>query len=164
MTEILGAWVRTLAVGAMFCGAVLALTPEGSEKRAVKLVCGAALTLLLLAPLRDLDAFRLPELTVSGRVLTERLLAEAEAISEESRLALIRAETEEYIWDASRSLGIARLGIRLDFDWEGDIPVPRSISLRGSWTEEQRTRLSLLLGGELGIPASRQEWSPDIAD
>ena len=59
MTEALAEWVRMLAIGALFTGTVTALVPEGSEKRAVKLVSGVVMTLLLLAPLKTLDAEKL---------------------------------------------------------------------------------------------------------
>ncbi len=161
--EALGAWVRTLVIGAVFCAVVLALVPEGGEKRALRFVCSAVLILLLLGPLASLEPGKLGALLEDAEALEGDVGELAGEAGKESRIALIRQGTEEYIWDAARSLGIGRLGIRLTFDERGEIPVPRTISLSGSWTEEQQSRLSLLLEGELGIPPERQNWSLDDA-
>lgn len=159
----LAEWVRTLAVGAVFTGAVLALVPEGSEKRAVKLVCGAVLTLLLLAPLRTLDAETLVRQPAALRLLTEGFREEAGEISEEAAEAFIRDAAEEYILDAARRLGVPQPGVRLTLHGSGAQSVPWAAELTGGFTEAQRDRLSLLLEGELGIPAERQIWSVDDA-
>jgi len=130
----------------------LLLRRSGEEK--TLLLGMAASVTICLACLRSLEDAEALEGDVG------ELAGEA---GKESRIALIRQGTEEYIWDAARSLGIGRLGIRLTFDERGEIPVPRTISLSGSWTEEQQSRLSLLLEGELGIPPERQNWSLDDA-
>lgn len=162
--EALGAWVRTLVMGAIFCAVALSLVPEGGEKRALRFVCSAVLTLLLLGPLASLEPGKLGALLEGTETLQGEVGELAERAEKESRIALIRRGAEEYIWDAAKNLGIGRLGIRLELDERGALPVPWSISLSGSWTEAQRTRLSLLLEGELGIPPERQNWSMDDAD
>ena len=159
MIDALAQWVRTLAAGAVFCAAVLLLVPEGSGKRAVKLVCAAVLTILLIGPLRQLDASRLTDLIAVKKLKRSELAANAEELSEELLGNIIREETEEYIWDAARRLGITELGVRLRLkDIEG-LPCPWSIDVTGSYTASQKEELSLLLEGELGIPRERQTWS-----
>ena len=162
--EALGVWVRTMAIGAIFCAVVLALVPEGGEKRALRFVCSAVLTLLLLGPLTSLEPGMVSEWLEGAEKLEGNLGELAGEAEKESRDALIRQGAEEYIWNAARSLGIQRLGIRLVLDERGKIPVPWAISLSGNWTEAQQSRLSLLLEGELGIPPERQNWSMDDAD
>lgn len=163
MTAALAEWVRTLAIGAVFTGAVLALVPEGSEKRAVKLVCGAVMTLLLLAPLKTLDADQPARQPAELRLLTEEFREEAGEISKEAAEAFIRGTAEEYILDAARRLGVPQPGVRLTLRGSGAQSLPWAVELTGSYTEAQRVRLSLLLEGELGIPAERQIWSVDDA-
>ena len=159
MIQILSEWVRTLAAGALFCAAVLSAAPEGGGKRALRLLCAVCMTLLLLRPLARLDLDRLAE-DLSGQKLREAgLRTEAEDISAETLRRLIREETEEYIWTAAAGLGIPRLGVRLTLRDGEEYPYPWKAELRGNWTEEQRTRLSRLLAGELGIPETRQTWS-----
>ena len=154
-------WVRTLALAGVFCAAVLLLIPEGSEKRAVKLVCACLLTLLLIRPLKSLDVQRLTELLTAQRLEQSGLTEETEELSMELLESIIREETEAYIWDAARRLDIGRLGIRLRLKTEGGLPCSWSIDLTGEASAQQRERLSLLLEGELGIPRERQVWSTD---
>lgn len=164
MIDALAQWVRTLAAGAIFCAAALLLVPEGSGKRAVKLVCAAVLTILLVGPLRQLDADRLAELLTVQKLDSAVLTADAEELSEELLGSIIRKETEEYIWDAARRLGIAELGVRLRLRTVDGLPCPWSVELTGKYTKDQREELSLMLEGELGIPGERQTWSETDAD
>ncbi len=164
MIDALAQWVRTLAAGAIFCAAALLLVPEGSGKRAVKLVCAAVLTILLVGPLRQLDAERLAELLTVQKLESAAFTADAEELSEELLGSIIRKETEEYIWDAARRLGIAELGVRLRLRTVDGLPCPWSVELIGKYTKDQREELSLMLEGELGIPGERQTWSETNAD
>ena len=163
MIGVLSDWVRTLAMGAVFCGAVLLLIPEGSEKRAVRLTCALVLTILLIAPLQRLDARQLTELITLQRMEGQGLTEEADELSMELCTRIIREKTEEYIWDAARRLGIGKLGVRLRLRETGGLPCPWSIDLTGTVTDAQKEELSLLLEGELGIPRQRQTWSVDDA-
>ena len=163
MIGVLSDWVRTLAMGAVFCGAVLLLIPEGSEKRAVRLTCALVLTILLIAPLQRLDARQLTELITLQRMEGQGLTEEADELSMELCTRIIREKTEEYIWDAARRLGIGKLGVRLRLQETGGLPCPWSIDLTGTVTDAQKEELSLLLEGELGIPRQRQTWSVDDA-
>lgn len=164
MIETLGSWVRGLAIGGIFCAVVLALAPEGSPKRAVKISCALLLTLLLLSPLASLDGEGLGELLTRARLMSQGLTERAEELSLEACRSLIRAETEEYIWTIARRLGISTLGIRLELRDGEELPYPWAIELMGEWTEEQRRELSSLLAGELGIEPERQMWSTEDAD
>ena len=147
MIGVLSDWVRTLAMGAVFCGAVLLLIPEGSEKRAVRLTCALVLTILLIAPLQRLDARQLTELITLQRMEGQGLTEEADELSMELCTRIIREKTEEYIWDAARRLGIGKLGVRLRLKETGGLPCPWSIDLTGTVTDAQKEELSLLLEG-----------------
>ncbi len=164
MIRFLEEWVRTLAVGAVFCAVVLLLISEGSEKRAVKLICAVMLTLLLVRPLQSLDADTLTEALGRYKLQMRTLAEDTEDLSQELYRSIILRETEEYIWDAARKLEIPRLGIRLRLKESGETVYPWSVDLTGRYTEEQRDKMSLLLEGELGIPLERQTWSMDDAD
>ena len=164
MIHILGEWVRTLAVGAIFCAFSLLLIPDGSEKRAVKLTCAAVLTLLLILPLKELDTEELAELLTVQRLGDEGITLDTEELSMELCADIIRKETEEYIWDAARRLGISELGIRLRLSSGEGLPCPWAVDLKGNVTELQKEELSMLLEGDLGIPRERQSWSRNDAD
>ena len=164
MTDVLAAWVRSTAAGAVFCGIALLLLPEGGEKRAVRLVCGLAMLLILLRPLLSMDAERFAELLSIRRLQADRLLEETDDLSLDLCRRIIMEETEAYIWDAAARLGITRLGVRVQLRDGEELPYPWSIDLTGDITELQREQLSLLLEGELGIPRQRQTWSKRDAD
>ena len=159
MIRILSELVRTLSVGAVFCAVVLLLIPEGSEKRSVKLICAVMMTILLIRPLRELDWERLTELLTVQRLQVSDIAQSADDLSRELCSSIIREETEEYIWDAARRLGITKLGVRLRLNDAEGLPCPWSIDITGSYTAKQKEELSLLLEGELGIQRERQTWS-----
>ena len=159
MSGVLGDWVRSLVSGAFLSAVVLALTPEGKSRGAVKFVLGVLMTLLLLRPLvtwkPEDAALRFSELRRSAAGFSES----SENLGAELTEAFIRKETEEYIWSAAERLGITELGVRLTLRQTEDGTIPWEAALRGSWTEAQRAELSFLLEGELGIPQARQFWS-----
>ena len=159
MMDTLGSWVRSLTAGAFLSALVLALTPDGKNKAAVKFVLGVMLTLLLLRPLKSWEpeqtALRFSELQLREHSLYET----GEALTADLTEAFIRKETEEYIWSAAERLGISELGVRIILRRTENGPIPWEAALRGSWTEAQRGELAFLLEGELGIPAERQAWS-----
>ena len=148
---------------AALCGAALLLIPESSEKRAVKLVCGLVLTLLLLKPLRSPDIGRFAEILNTPRLGESGLAEKTDALSLDLCRELIRSGTEEYIWDAAQRLGISHLGIRLGMRDGEELPYPWTIELTGEYTSLQKEQLSLLLEGDLGIARERQVRSTDDA-
>ncbi len=163
MIGVFSEWVRNLAVAAAFCAVVLLLIPEGREKRAVRLTCALMLAILMIRPLRQLDTERIAEVLTLHRMERSGITEDADELSLKLCERIIRTETEEYIWDAARRLGIGKLGIRLRMKTDGALPIPWSIGLTGTVTEEQKEQLSLLLEGELGIPRQRQTWSVENA-
>ena len=142
---------------------MLLLIPEGREKRAVRLTCALMLAILMIRPLRQLDTERIAEVLTLHRMERSGITEDADELSLKLCERIIRTETEEYIWDAARRLGIGKLGIRLRMKTDGALPIPWSIGLTGTVTEEQKEQLSLLLEGELGIPRQRQTWSVENA-
>ncbi len=152
-------WLCPLLCGAVFAALTLSLTPEGSTKRTVRFILGVFMTLLVLQPIRRMKTewnaawFSLEHLD------TADFLQDTERISQQLTEAFIKKEAEAYIWNAADRLGIRDLGVCIGLQTEEGCPVPYEISLRGCWTEEQKTALTFLLEGELGIPRERQDWS-----
>ena len=60
--------------------------------------------------------------------------------------------------DKARGLGFeCAAEVTYAYDEDG-VPRPWEIAARGGWTQEQRSRLELLLEEELGVPAQRQYY------
>ena len=52
-------WVRAIAGASMLCAAALVLTPKGSVKNVLRLLCGIVLLLTVIKPLAGFDPARL---------------------------------------------------------------------------------------------------------
>lgn len=164
MIQTLGSWLRTLIAGAFFVSLILALAPDGKNREALRFTAGMLMTLLLILPLSKLDVGKLRMPTDTDRLRVSEIEAAANAQAEEVYSSFIRRETEEYIWSAAGELGIETLGVSLTLQTDGAYPYPWEITLRGAYSPEQKTALSLLLESELGIPPERQRWSETDAD
>ena len=164
MTALLTDWLRPLIAGAILIALLLTLAPEGRGKNVLKFASGALMTLLLLRPMTGKGLKDLYGSFESGMpdaaVIEEAAAKQAEAVYD----SFICRETEEYIWNAARELGVETLGVRVVTDTEGAEPVTWEVYFRGCWSEAQRSTLSRLLETELGIGAERQYWSETDAD
>lgn len=159
MIELLESWLRPLLAGALLSSLIAALIPEGRTKGTLRFVLGLLMTVLLLQPIRlmktewNAEWFSLERLEAAG------FRQEMAEVTQELTESFIKREAEEYIWNAAERIGIRELGVRIALRAGECGPVPYEISLRGCWTEEQKTALAFLLEGELGIPQERQDWS-----
>jgi hypothetical protein len=70
---------------------------------------------------------------------------------------LITDAAETYILDKASALQLA-LSASVTCRVEDTYPVPWSVRLEGSPTEQQRKALTEIIREELGIPEERQEW------
>lgn len=164
--SVIRGWILSICAGAVLCGAVQALTPQGKNGSAVRLACGFLTVALLIGPLRDFD-FDQYALSMSRiKSVGEQYAGEALSGGEEMLGTVIERESETYILDKAEELGIA--GATADvsaklFEEEG-YPYPYSVELGGEAASEQRNALSSYIEGELGIPAERQYWSVGYED
>lgn len=157
MTEWLRQWIIGLCAASVITACAQSITPGGAVKKVLRLICGLVLTLVLVAPLGelDMDSYALSLASYRSRVaaLTEEL--------DETEKRLDRLYIEEgcaaYILDEAHALGLEGR-VEVSAKWRDDCWVPWEASLHMSGTEEQHRRLAARLTAELGIVEERQYW------
>lgn len=144
-----------LTAAAILAALVRRLSPAGGAGRAARLGAGLLVLLTAFGPLAEVDTLAAAQsLTRSGfAVTTEDVSAEANNLLSD----LISQEAETYILDKARDMDLT-LSVTVETRADGAYPVPWSVTIRGSFTEEQRSALSQTISQELGVPEDRQEW------
>lgn len=152
-------WLLGVAATALVVALAEAIAPEGSVKKVCKLAGGLALMLAALSPLVGVLGGDMPARADGG--WREQARQYEQELTEESGqmyLAIIERETAAYVMDKARGLGFeCAAEVTYAYDEDG-VPRPWEIAARGGWTQEQRSRLELLLEEELGVPAQRQYY------
>lgn len=158
MTDFLRNWILSLAGTALVCAAALRLTPEGRVKSVLRLLCGVCLTAALLSPLLNaaLDSYPL-ELARYRAQGAAAAAAGSEARRDLDR-AIIERETEAYILDKARALGLPLRAADVALRWSTEgVWLPESVTLTGPYSEA----LARAVEAELGIPRRAQHWRTD---
>ena len=151
--------IRQLCGMSILCGAAMNLTPEGSIRRVMNVLCSAVLITCLLGGVRGFDyEVYADELARNGQ-REQRFRQEAEDARDRFSRLVIQDRVRAYILDKAGQRGLTLENVTVQTEWNTDgFWVPRSIVLEGYWQEEERETFSRLLAAELGVPEERQEW------
>ncbi len=156
--SILRNWLLGVTAAALAVSLAQALTPDGAVKKVGRLVGGLVLLLAVTRPLMALDP---AALAVTAAAYTIPGAEEAGAGGEEVLKTLIAQKAGAYIVDKGRALGLAcEAEVTVtedDLGW----PVPWSVTVTGTWTEEQERLLSQVVWEDLAIPAERQDFQKE---
>ena len=155
MTELLRNWILSLTGTALVCAAALRLTPEGRVKPVVRLLCGVCMAAALLSPLMGTALESYPLELARYRARGEAIAGEGTAIRADLDRDIIERETEAYILDKARTLGVPLTGAHVALRWSTEgVWLPESAELTGPYDP----RLAGIIEAELGIPRSAQNW------
>lgn len=159
MTAWFRTWILGLAATALFCSVAMAVVPKGRSAGVLRLVCGIALTLSLLAPLVTVDPAAYLEEVTSFSATYRDITAAAEEQAKSLYRGIIEEESAAYIWDKAERCQIALTSVAVTAEWddvtENWLPYRVTIHLTAYSVP---TELSAAIEYELGIPAERQEW------
>ena len=152
--DILGQYALRVIVGALICGILLSMVPEGAYEKLLRLLCGVFLTVILLSPLIKIDWE--PNLDFFADVLDEgkRQAAVGEDLARQETERIISQRLEAYILDKAGQKG-ADLHVMVILDADG---LPVKAELRGEVTEQARQELSDIMEDALGIAKENQLW------
>ena len=156
MTELLRSWILSLAGTALVCAAALRLTPEGRVKPVVRLLCGVCMAAALLSPLVGTALDTYPLELARYRARGAAIAGEGTAIRAGLDRDIIERETEAYILDKARSMGVPLTAVRVALRWSAEgVWLPEGAELTGPYS----AALARLIEAELGIPQTAQNWS-----
>ena len=148
-------WLTAVAAVTLLLSVAQLLVPPGSLWEIASFVGGLILLAAMMQPLLkiDLSDIRLDFSSYQGAV--EQRQAELENTQKEELTSLIEAETEAYISDKAKSMGLTlKVRVTAEAD-ESGMPVPVRVEVTGPWSGG----LSGWLETELGLPAERQVWN-----
>ena len=148
------AWLLGIVLTSLAAGLARQLAPKGREQAMVRLAGGLLLALAILRPLAG-GSWAGLELEADGLTLRGEELADAYRKNQQEALSAIIAEkTEAYIWDKANRLGLVCAVSVTAPPGESGIPLPASVTIRGTYSGE----LARWLEEEVGIPAEKQIW------
>ena len=160
MTEIFRNWILSLTATALFCSVALAIAPKGRATDVLRLVCGIALALALVAPLVQVDLSDYMDSLSSFSRMYRDITIQAEEEAESLYRGIIEEECAAYIWDKAELYGIVLTEVSVVAEWddmtENWLPYAVSIEVPSGTNIAE---LSAVMEAELGIPTERQEWN-----
>lgn len=157
MMGVIREWLLGVTCSAMVMALAESLAPEGGVKKVCRLAGGLVLLLAAIGPVVKLDEDAMAKALAEYRVTAQDY---SDSLAERNNLlykTIIEENTAAYILDKAEEMGIScQVEVTYAYDDEGS-PYPCSVTVRGSWTEEQQIHLSLFLENDLGISVQRQQ-------
>lgn len=150
----LGQYVVSLTAAALISGMLLAMVPEGTTQKLLRLVCGIFLTITALSALPGLKQPDLTAYLENYQQEGEALAAMGEENGRRDQLECIKQAMESYILDQAAALG-ADVHPDITMAEEGTV---RRVVLAGRYRQDQRRTLAAILTNDLGIPEENQQW------
>jgi len=154
--SFLRTWLLGVTAAALAVALAQALTPEGTVKKALRLIGGLVLVLAVVKPLTA----HIPESLVPDTVGLPAIQA-ADKAGEEVMKTLIAQKAGAYIVDKGSALGLTCTAEVTAAEDESGWPVPWSVTVSGNWTGEQKRQLSRAIAEELDIPEGRQTFQKE---
>ena len=159
MSEFVHNYIQTLVCSALFCFLALALTPEGSGKKAVGIACAAALMIAVITPVASIDLSGYSKTLTEYKLKAEKYADSGIAESENLNRLYIQDKCQAYILDEAKEMGADIDEVTVSAEWSNDgfwYPVSCEISYRCN--DAKRAELEARIGAQLGISKEEQKW------
>lgn len=151
----LGKYIVSLIVTALLSGILIALFPDGTTPKILRMVCGIMLCLCVLNPLTQ---FTVPQYDdIFSDYLEEGTQAAEQGakIAQYERDELIKYGLETYVLEKASVLG-ADITANVQLDMDGN---PIHITVNGTASNTIQKELKQMISNDLGIPEEDQQWS-----
>ena len=160
MAEALRAWLNAVIYTGVICGIALMITPGGRVKKALTVLCGAAMCVAFISPLAGIDLDGYSETLAGFKLEAEAFAAQGESYSKNLNRTIIEDECEAYILDKAEKLGVQLDEVEVLAVWSDEgYWYPSEAAIKGSLNQDQRERMSAYIEAELGISTDKQQWS-----
>ncbi len=162
MTEFIRQWIISVTCAAMLAAVLQTLLPKGGAGAAGRLAGGLLLLIATVQPLVGLDydslAQALAQLRLEQSISSQELAELNSGLLEE----LIEEQTQSYILDKAEELGMTcQVTVTCERQEEG-LPIPSSVTVSGSFTQEQVDSLSQIIEADLAIPVYDQTYKGEV--
>ncbi len=156
MTTWLRDWVTGLTGAAIVATVALAVTPEGTVKKMVRLAVGLVLLLMTVKPL--LTAPDISAAWAGERQASNQAAADGEVISQGLQMELIERELSAYILSKGQQLGLS-LDVEVAVTWVDGAPSVSGVSIASHGGDVRAVEtMTRWLSDECGLPVSLQHW------
>ena len=160
MTGLIRIWIMRLTSTAVLTACAMALTPDGRVKKTVKAICGIVTMLALISPLATGETVDIESVFSSFRREAIEVSGDFSEINEKISSDIIVSETEAYISDKGKSLGIDGISVTVTVKKREDGYFhPYSAEIAADAGRAQIKKLGEIIESELGIPEERIGWS-----
>ena len=109
-----------------------------------------------MRPIPGLARIHLEDLAPVRLLDSEAFIEEGQEIAEHAKQTVISDETEAYIKSKAASLD-SDFSIQVILS-EDPVPIPKSVMIEGSLTEEEKQYLQTILEDDLNIAKENQTW------
>ena len=159
MSDFVHNYIQTLVYSAVFCFLALALTPEGSGKKAVGIACAAAMMIAVISPVVSIDLGDYSKTLTEYKLKAEEYAGNGKTESENLNRLHIQDRCQAYILDKAKEIGADISEITVTAEWSSDgFWYPVSCEIRYGCSDRQRAELEAFIGAQLGISKDEQKW------
>ena len=157
MLDVIRQWLLGITCAALVIAMAESLTPDGAIRKMGRLTGGLILLLAMIQPLLSLDEGALTRALTEYRFSLDSYSRDLEEENWSLMKDIIEERSGAYIQDKAESMGIDCQVLVESVD-EGDWPVPESVTVFGTLTEDQQASLTRAIEADFAIPAERQYY------
>ncbi len=159
MSEFVHNYIQTLVYSAVFCFLAMALTPEGSGKKAVGIACAAAMMIAVISPAVSIDLSGYSKTLTEYKLKAEEYANSGREDSENLNRLYIQDKCQAYILDKAKEIGAYISEVTVTAEWSTDgFWYPASCEIRYGCTDVQRAELEAFIVAKFGISKDEQKW------
>lgn len=157
MLDVIRQWLMGVTCAALVIAMAESLTPSGTIRKIGRLTGGLVLLIAMLGPLLSLDEGTLTRALTEYRLSLDDYSQELAQEDQSLMRGIIEERSGAYIQDKAEDMGID-CQVAVEADEEGDWPVPEYVTVFGTLTAEEQTRLTREIEADFAIPAERQYY------
>ena len=155
MTDGVRGWLLEVITVSILCAAADGLMPPGGVKQAGKLVFGALLICVVIAPLARWEFWEGEDWLREYHNQLEQATSDLNERAMNYERAVIEGKYAAYIADKAAGLG-ATCQVEVVCEQRENLWLPVFVRLRGEMNDEVKEEFSAWLHRELDVPAERQ--------
>lgn len=150
-------FVVHISATAMICALIVRLTQgNGATKMIIKLLCGVAMAVSIVQPIKQIDMINIDDFGVRFQDEADQAVQLGKNTAIETWSESISQGIEAYILEKAKTMKVD-LDVEVELS-ENEIPIPVAVSLAGNVGPYAKSVLSDTISQELNIPKEKQIW------
>ena len=148
-------WLLGLTCAALL--GIICTGIAGEDSRVTRLTVGLVLILVLCAPASELRLADVSQILTQSRAEAEQAVSGVEVRSRDLMARIISEQTEAYILDKAKTLGMT-LTVEVEVTQGETYPYPSGVTLAGSTTTVRRRQMNDWIRENLAIAEEHLVW------